>query len=127
MLALPVALVYAMRRVNCKSCSKVTVEKVPWADGKRPVTKAFAWMLAGWAQRLSWKQTASAFGVSWEGLHRSVAMVVRWGDAHVCLKDIRVLGVAWHQGHQYLTLVYQLDAGCRRLPWVGQHRKQKTL
>ncbi len=41
-LSLPVALVYAMRRVNCQWCSKVKVEKVPWADGKRPVTKAFA-------------------------------------------------------------------------------------
>ena len=55
---------------------------------------------------------------------------VRWGREPVCLKDIRVLGVdeiAWHKGHQYLTLVYQLDAGCRRLLWVGQHRKKKTL
>ena len=63
-LGLPVALVYAMRRVNCKWCSRVKVEKVPWADGKRPVTKAFAWRLAGWAQRLSGKETASACGVS---------------------------------------------------------------
>ncbi len=129
-LGLQVWLVYAMRRVSCKWCSKVKVEKVPWADGKRPVTKAFAWMLAGWAKRLSWKETASAFDVSWECVHRSVAMAVRWGREHVCLKDIRVLGVdeiAWHKGHKYLTLVYQLDAGCRRLLWVGQHRKKKTL
>ncbi len=57
-------------------------------------------------------------------------MAVRWGREHVCLNDIRVLGVdeiAWHKGHQYLTLVYQLDEGCRRLLSVGQHRKMKTL
>ena len=57
-------------------------------------------------------------------------MAVRWGRKPVCLKDIPVLGVdeiAWHKGHQYLTLVYQLDAGCRRLLWVGQHRKMNTL
>ena len=44
-----------VRQAPCQlqRCSKVKVEKVPWADGKRPVTKAFAWMLAGWAQRLS--------------------------------------------------------------------------
>ncbi len=41
-LGLPVALVYGMRRVNCSRCGKIKVEKVPWADGKRPVTKAFA-------------------------------------------------------------------------------------
>ena len=31
------------------------------------------------------------------------------------------------RGHRYLTLVYQLDAGCRRLLWVGQERKITTL
>ena len=35
--------------------------------------------------------------------------------------------IAWQRGHKYLTLVYQIDAGCRRLPWVGQHRRIKTL
>ena len=57
-------------------------------------------------------------------------MAVRWGRQHVCLNDFRVLGVdeiAWHKGHQYLTLVCQLAAGCRRLLSVGQHRTQKTL
>ncbi len=57
-------------------------------------------------------------------------MTVRWGREHVCLKDIRVLDVdeiAWHKGHKYLTLVYQLDAGCRCLSWVGQHRNKKML
>ncbi len=60
-------------------------------------------MLAGWAKRLSWKETASACGVSWECVHRSVAMAVRWGREHVRRDDIRVVGVdeiGWHKGHQ---------------------------
>jgi transposase len=39
---------YAMRRVDCGGCG-VTVEKVPWAEGKSPVTKAYMWFLAAWA------------------------------------------------------------------------------
>ncbi len=35
--------------------------------------------------------------------------------------------IDWLKGHKYLTLVYQLDAGCRRLLWVGQHGEKKTL
>ena len=35
--------------------------------------------------------------------------------------------MAWQKGHRYLTVVYQLDAGCRRLLWVGQDRTVKTL
>jgi len=30
-------------------------------------------------------------------------------------------------GHKYLTLVYQLDQGCRRLLWSGPERRVKTL
>jgi len=27
----------------------------------------------------------------------------------------------------YLTLVYQIDLGCRRLLWIGEKRTQETL
>ena len=40
--------VYAMRRVNCPRCG-VTVEKVPWATGKKHLTTTYAWFLATWA------------------------------------------------------------------------------
>ena len=92
-LGLPVFFVYAMRRVNCSRCGKVRVEKVPWADGKRPSTKAFAWMLASWARRLSWKETAAAFHVSWDCVYRSVAMAVAWGRARVSLDGVTTIGV----------------------------------
>ncbi|WP_304707628.1 transposase [Haliea sp. E1-2-M8] len=35
--------------------------------------------------------------------------------------------IAWQRGHRYLTLVYQIDADCRRLLWIGQERKVKAL
>ncbi len=127
---LPVYFLYAMRRVNCTWCGKVKVERVPWADGKRPVTKAFSWTLAGWARRLAWQESAQIFGVSWDRVRRSVSMAVDWGRARVDLSDVKTIGVdeiAWHKGHRYLTLVYQIDQGCRRLLWVGEHRRIKTL
>ena len=57
-------------------------------------------------------------------------MAVTWGRAHPDLSGIEVIGVdeiAWQRGHKYLTLVYQIDESCRRLLWVGQERKTKTL
>jgi transposase len=57
-------------------------------------------------------------------------MAVAWGRAHQDLSGIEAIGVdeiAWQRGHKYLTLVYQIDAGCRRLLWIGQERKAKTL
>src|SRR5215469_11228675 len=61
-----VFLLYAMRRVDCRRCGAVVVEEVPWADGKRTLTKAYMLFLARWARRLSWKETAEAFRTSWE-------------------------------------------------------------
>jgi transposase len=127
--AINVILVYAMRRVDCRRCG-VTVEQVPWGDGKRHLTRAYAVFLATWARRLSWKEVASIFHTSWEKVYRSVAWVVEYGLEHRDLEGITAIGVdevQFQKGHRYLTVVYQIDAECRRLLWVGQNRSAKTL
>ena len=35
--------------------------------------------------------------------------------------------VQWQRGHKYLTLVYQIDAGRKRLLWIGRSRTAKTF
>jgi hypothetical protein len=52
--------VYAMRRVNCPTCG-VTVERVPWAEGKCHLTTSYRWFLARWAKHLSWEEVAGVF------------------------------------------------------------------
>jgi len=120
---------YAMRRVACTRCG-VRVETVPWAQGKHQLTDTYAWFLAGWAKRLSWKEVAAVFHTTWEKVFRSVERAVAWGRAHQDLSGIAAIGIdeiQWQRGHRYLTLVYQIDEHCRRLLWVGQERKAKTL
>ena len=129
-LGLPTYFIYEMRRVECRRCGKVKVERVPWAEGKQRSTKALRWFLASWAKRLSWQETAQEFGVSWERVWRAVGMAVEWGRERMQLEGVATIGVdeiAWQKGHKYLTLVYQLDAGRRRLLWVGRERKIETL
>ena len=124
-----VFLVYAPRRVECGGCG-VRVEHMPWASGKSPLTQAYAWFLARWARRLSWKEVAEIFHTSWESVLRSVEMAVEWGRAHQDLSGVQAIGIdeiAWRKGHKYLTLVYQIDAHCKRLLWIGRQRKVKTL
>jgi transposase len=124
-----VFLLYAMRRVACRSCG-VTVETVPWASGKHQLTDSYAWFLARWARRLSWKEVAEVFNTSWDKVFRAVEMAVQWGRGHQDLSGIEAIGIdeiQWQRGHRYLTLVYQIDANHRRLLWVGEHRKLKTL
>jgi transposase len=121
--------VYALRRVNCKRCG-VKVEAVPWATGKHTLTTAYMQFLALWARRLSWSEVAAIFHTSWEKVFHSVEWMVQWGLEHRRLTRIRSLGideVAWRKGHDYLTLVYQIDGHCQRLLWVGKDRTVKTL
>jgi transposase len=42
------------------------------------------------------------------------------------VEAIGVDEIQWRRGHKYLTLVYQIDDGCRRLLWVGKDRTTKT-
>lgn len=124
-----VLFVYAMRRVDCVQCG-VTVEQVPWGDGKSQQTRSYRWFLAQWARRLSWAEVATVFGTSWDTVYRAVRYVVLWGLVHREVRDVTAIGIdeiAWKKGHNYLTLVYQIDAGMKRLLWVGTERTEKTL
>lgn len=121
--------VYRMRRVNCSDCG-VKVERVPWAEGKSPMTTEYKWFLARWAKRMSWKDVSEAFRVSWDRVYEAVKYAVSWGLEHRDLSGIEAIGVdevQWHRGHQYQTVVYQLDEGRKRLLWIGKDRTTKTL
>jgi len=129
MWGIKVYFLYAPRRVDCPGCG-IRVERMPWAQGKHRLTETYAWFLAGWARRLSWKEVAEAFRTTWDHVFCSVEMAVTWGRAHRDLSGIEAIGIdeiQWQRGHRYLTLVYQIDAGCRRLLWIGKKRKVKTL
>ena len=120
---------YAPRRVNCPACG-IRVERMPWSAGKHRLTETYAWFLASWARHLSWKEVAEAFRTTWDHVFCSVEMAVTWGREHSDLSGIEAIGIdeiQWQRGHKYLTLVYQIDAGCRRLLWIGKKRKVKTL
>ena len=121
--------VYSPRRVNCTTHG-IHVERVPWSVGKHQLTQSYAWYLAGWAKRLSWKETAEAFRTSWYHVFHSVEMAVDWGLAHREISGVEAIGVdeiQWRKGHKYLTLVYQIDQSCKRLLWLGQDRREDTL
>jgi transposase len=124
-----VILLYAMRRVQCRGCG-VKVEQVPWGIGKHTLTKAYMLHLAHWARKLSWQETARSFHTSWEKVSQAVEWVVQWGLEHRTLGPIRAFGVdeiQYGRGHQYLTLVYQIEAGCIRLLWVGRERTTESF
>lgn len=124
-----VFLLYALRRVSCLRCGIVVVEEVPWALGKRPLTKSFAYFLADWAKHLSWKETAVRFHTSWEMVFRSVKYIVDWGRERVDLSGITAIGIDeinWKKG-KFMTLVYQINGGVKRLLWASEDRTENSI
>lgn len=124
-----VLFVYSMRRVDCPKCG-VVVELLPWATGKAHSTDAFAWFVASWARALSWAEVARRFCSSWDTVYRCVEHAVRWGMEHRRLDGIQCIGVdelAWKKGHKYLTLVYQIDHGRRRLLHIARKRTAESF
>ena len=120
---------YFMRRVNCGQCGVMT-EEVPWGMGKHSLTRVYMHFLGHWARKLSWKETAESFRTTWDKVHDSVEYLVQYGLEHRVLAPIRAIGVdeiQYAKGHKYLTLVYQIDAGCTRLLWIGKERTVKTF
>jgi len=120
---------YSMRRVDCPQCG-VTTERVPWAEGKHTTCNAYRLFLSRWAKRLSWSEVALIFGTSWGVVYRSIQWVVAYGLVERSIDDVRAIGIdeiqVW-KGHKYLTVVYQIDEGSRRLLWVGRDRTKATL
>jgi transposase len=120
---------YVMRRVDCTVCG-VKTERVPWAEGKNHCCNAHRLFLARWARRLPWSEVATIFGTTWNVVYRSIQWVVDYGLTHRSLDEVRSIGVdevsIW-KGHKYLTVVYQIDEGMRRLLWVGRERTEETL
>jgi len=121
--------VYARRRVDCPTCG-VTVERVPWARGKSRLTTRFRWFLARWAKRVSWDEVAAIFHTPWKNVFQSVKHAVVWGLLHQDLSRIEAIGVdeiQWRKGPCYLTLVYQIEEGLKRLLWVAPERTEQSL
>ena len=120
---------YAVRRVQCPCCG-VKAERVPWADGKQQITTSYQWFLARWAKRLSWQEVAQVFGTSWNTVYRAVTLAVCWGLINRSLDDVTAVGVdeiQWRKGHKYLTLVYQIQEGCKRLLYIAAERTEQSL
>jgi transposase len=89
---------------------------------------SFAWFLANWAKLLSWREVSQRFQTSWESVFRSVEMAVIWERTRLDLSGI-ALGVDeiyWKRG-KFLTLVYQINEGMKRLLFVVEDREEKSL
>lgn len=125
----PVYFSYRPRRVCCDRHGILT-EYLPWSSGKERITNTYKIFLGSWAKRLSWQEVSEIFRTSWDTVFSSVKWLVNYGLEHRLLDKIHSIGIDEIQvfkGHNYMTLVYQIDSSCKRLLWCGKDRTSKTL
>jgi len=118
---------YQPRRVCCPRCG-VRVEDFPWAEPWARVTTALAHAVAVLARQMSWHQTATHYRLNWKTVASVVRRAVEYGLRERRRQPLHLLGideVSRRKGHQYLTVVYDLER--RVLVWVGQDRTEQTV
>ena len=119
---------YQPRRLRCPRGCGVHVEAIPWAERWARVTKALAGAVMRMAQGQSWQETARVYGLNWKSVAGIVRRAVECGLAQRQGKALHWIGideVSRKKGHQYLTVVYDLER--RVLLWVGEDRTEETL
>jgi transposase len=124
---IPVELIYAPRRVECRRCG-VKVEEIPWAQGKSPLSIFLSVVLATWAKAVAWQVVGRIFGFHWNTVRKAVRDLVEYGLKHRDLKGVSCIGIdeiSRRKGHVYHTQVYDLITP--RLLWSGEDRKSETL
>ncbi len=71
--------------------------------GKHSLTKVYRHLLAHWARKLSWKETAECFHATWDKVHDLAAYLVTFGLEHRVPGTIRAIGVdevQYSKGHK---------------------------
>ena len=124
---IPVILVYAPRRVECKRCG-VKVEAIPWTQGKSSLSLPLSVVLATWARIVAWQVVGQLFGFHWNTVRKAVKDVVHYGLENRNLSNILYIGIdeiSRKKGHVYHTQAYDLTE--TKLLWSGEDRSSETL
>ncbi len=101
-----------------------------WAEGKCRMTNTYKLFLDNWPSASVGRKLPRFSAQAVQQRYRAVKWCVCWGLVHRTLTNIESIGVdeiQYRRGHTYMTLVYQLDAGCKRLLHVAKDRWEKSL
>jgi transposase len=115
------------RKVRCASCG-VRVEAHEFVAPHRRMTKRLERAVADLCRVLPIKHVAAHFGLSWHTVREIDERRLRAEVGQPCydgLKRLAIDEVAVRKGHDYMTIVLDLDSG--RIVWVGDGRYESTL
>jgi len=114
-------------RSNCGEHG-VRAVKLPWAEPNSRFTALFEGIAIAWLKVASQKAVADQLGLSWDEVHAIQQRAVARGLARRKAEMVEHVGVdekSFTRGHQYFTLVNDLDGG--RVLFVSENRSEESL
>lgn len=115
------------RKVRCATCG-VRVEALAFVDPYRRFTKRFERAVADLCRVLPIEHVAAHFGLSWHTVKEIDRSRLQSEVGTPCYEGLRRLAIdeiAVRKGHQYMTIVLDLERG--GIVWVGEGRSEATL
>lgn len=121
-------LVYAPRRVKCRHCCGIRVERVPWATHRGRFTAPFEELVAYLAQVTDRTRVTELTGIAWKTVGTIVERIVGERLSEERFDALRAIGVdefSYRKRHRYVTVVVDHDR--RRVVWAGEGRSAEVL
>ncbi len=114
-------------RTDCAECGVHQIP-VPWAERKSRFTSLFEALVVDWLHDASIEAVRRQFGLSWNAVDGIMRRAVKRGLARKEQLPLQRIGVdetSYSKGHQYLTVVTDLDSST--VEFVGEGRGRETL
>lgn len=114
-------------RSNCPAHG-IRVVKLPWAEPSSRFTMLLERLVIDWLRAASQQAVGGLLQLSWDEIHRIMERAVERGLERRQAEPVDYVGVdekAFRKGHQYLTLVNDLEGS--RVLYVAEERKQTSL
>lgn len=116
----PVIIRYTPHRIRCPEHGVLT-EKIPWADGGSHYTEAFtnevAWLALHMSKTavtdfigINWRTVGKCIKAAWDRIEPDVTVRLH-GLKRICIDE-----TGSRKGHEYITVVYDMDRN--RVVWV---------
>lgn len=119
---------YGIRRVDCRTCKAVKVERVPWAETSSWFTQPFEDHVGYLAQRSDKTTVSSIMRIAWDTVGSIIQRVVgrhRDGDPLERLTQIGVDELSYRRHHEYITVVVDHVRG--HVIWAKPGKNADTL
>lgn len=117
-----------LHRLKCRDCGCLRQERIGFAESYRRYTRAFARYVAELSHLTTIRDLSKHLGVSWSLIREIQEQALKKEFSKIKLKDLKRLAIdelAFGKGHDYVSIVLDLDSGAA--VYVGDGRAAESI